>query len=184
MTDFLNHLCMEMIDYDRRDPKRIQHLIKVHGFAKLIGEWEGLDGHSLFILEAAAYLLDIGAHRAEIQFGRTDRKTLAAVGPEEAAKLLANLGMDPEDIDEVSYLIAAVHEGRQPDGEVQQILKEADILVRLYEESVSQNALKAIYAKAFRTVTGSKICREMFLDDRDMAYKEWMEHKFDPEHKE
>lgn len=39
----LNNLCSMMIEFYRDDPARIQHFIKVHSFAKLIGEEEHLD---------------------------------------------------------------------------------------------------------------------------------------------
>ena len=51
----LEELMMKMIEFDCGDPKRIQHFIKVHSFSKLIGEKEGLDAHTLFVLEAASY---------------------------------------------------------------------------------------------------------------------------------
>ena len=50
----LEELMMKMIEFDCGDPKRIQHFIKVHSFSKLIGEKEGLDAHTLFVLEAAS----------------------------------------------------------------------------------------------------------------------------------
>ena len=50
----LNNLCSMMIEFYRDDPARIQHFIKVHSFAKLIGEEEHLDEKLLYILEAAA----------------------------------------------------------------------------------------------------------------------------------
>ena len=46
----LEELMMKMIEFDYGDPKRIQHFIKVHSFSKLIGEKEGLDTHTLFLL--------------------------------------------------------------------------------------------------------------------------------------
>ena len=49
-----------MIDYYKGDPKRIQHFLKVHAYAKLIGEQEGLDKKTLDILEVAALTHDIG----------------------------------------------------------------------------------------------------------------------------
>lgn len=52
----LNNLCSMMIEFYRDDPARIQHFIKVHSFAKLIGEEEHLDEKLLYILEAAAYV--------------------------------------------------------------------------------------------------------------------------------
>ena len=51
-----------MIEFYRDDPARIQHFIKVHSFAKLIGEEEHLDEKLLYILEAAAYVDDIEAN--------------------------------------------------------------------------------------------------------------------------
>ena len=51
----LNNLYKKMIEYYRGNPQQIQHLTKVHSFAKLIGEEEHLDERTLYILEAAAY---------------------------------------------------------------------------------------------------------------------------------
>ena len=58
-----------MIRYYAGDPKRIQHFIKVHSFSKLIGEKEGLDEHTLFVLEAASILHDIGIRVSEKKYG-------------------------------------------------------------------------------------------------------------------
>ena len=49
-----------MIDYFTVDVRRINHFLKVYGFAKAIGELEGLESHSQFILEIAALTHDIG----------------------------------------------------------------------------------------------------------------------------
>ena len=54
-----------MIEFYRGDPARIQHFVKVHSFAKLIGEEEHLEEKTLYILEAAAYVHDIGIRPAE-----------------------------------------------------------------------------------------------------------------------
>ena len=70
----LNNLYRKMIEFYRDDPARIQHFIKVHSFAKLIGEEEHLDEKLLYILEAAAYVHDIGIRPAEAKFGRCDGK--------------------------------------------------------------------------------------------------------------
>jgi len=52
----LDELYMKMIHYYAGDPKRIQHFVKVHSFAKLIGQMEHLDGETLSLLEAAVSL--------------------------------------------------------------------------------------------------------------------------------
>lgn len=56
----ISNLLQEMIQYYSGDPKRIQHFIKVHSFAKLIGEKEELDSTTLKTLEIAAIVHDIG----------------------------------------------------------------------------------------------------------------------------
>ena len=56
----INKVTTAMIDYYQGQPKRIQHFLKVHAYAKLIGEQEGLDKEILDILEVAALTHDIG----------------------------------------------------------------------------------------------------------------------------
>ena len=70
----LDELFLQMIAFFSGDPKRIQHFMKVHSFARIIGTKEGLDETSLFILEAAAYTHDIGIRPAEEKYGRCDGK--------------------------------------------------------------------------------------------------------------
>jgi hypothetical protein len=48
----INKLHHAMIKLYASDAKRIQHFCKVHSYAKLIGESEGLDERTQFILEA------------------------------------------------------------------------------------------------------------------------------------
>jgi uncharacterized protein len=43
----IKHVTQAMISYFNGDVKRINHFLKVHAFAKLIGELEGLEGKEL-----------------------------------------------------------------------------------------------------------------------------------------
>ncbi len=65
MEEKLRKLMLAMIAYNNGDAKRIQHFIKVHALAKLIGEEEKLDAKTLYILEAAALTHDIGIKNSE-----------------------------------------------------------------------------------------------------------------------
>ena len=56
----LDLLTIKMMEYYTGDAKRIQHFIKVHSLAHLIGVKENLTQHELYILEAAALTHDIG----------------------------------------------------------------------------------------------------------------------------
>ena len=61
----IEELALAMIDYNNGDPKRIQHTTKVHAYASMIGKCEGLDKDTLFILESAALVHDIGIRASE-----------------------------------------------------------------------------------------------------------------------
>ena len=60
--ELIDLLEQRMFDFDRGDPMRIQHLMKVHRFAQMIGRMEGLDAHTQFVTECAALVHDIGIH--------------------------------------------------------------------------------------------------------------------------
>ena len=79
----MEQLLLEMIDYFQGDAKRVQHLIKVYEFARLIGREEGLEPERQEILEAAALVHDIGIHRAEQKFGSSSGRLQEQEGPEE-----------------------------------------------------------------------------------------------------
>ena len=47
----INNVLIEMTNYYQGDPKRIQHFLKVHSFAKFIAEQENLPSDKLYILD-------------------------------------------------------------------------------------------------------------------------------------
>ena len=61
----IEELDLAMIEYNNGDPKRIQHTTKVHAYASMIGKCEELDEDTLFILESAALVHDIGIRASE-----------------------------------------------------------------------------------------------------------------------
>ena len=60
----LEQLAWEMLAFNRQDPARMQHLLKVHRFAQMIGRREHLDAHTQFVTESAALVHDIGIRPA------------------------------------------------------------------------------------------------------------------------
>lgn len=89
-----------MIGFYRGDPARIQHFLKVHSFAKLIGEEEGLDKNTLYILEAASYVHDIGIRPALEKYGKENGSLQEKEGPAEAEKMMRELGFEQNVIKE------------------------------------------------------------------------------------
>ena len=158
----LEELCECMIEYYEGDPKRIQHFIKVHSFAAMIGQKENLDETTQFILEATAYTHDIGIKPAEEKYGRCDGKLQEQEGPIVAQKMLSEVGIENYMIERICYLIGNHHTYDHVEGMDYQILIEADFLVNLYEDRLSAEAAKTALERIFRTKTGIRICKEMF----------------------
>lgn len=158
----LEKLIHEMIILNEGDPKRIQHFIKVHSFARQIGKSEGLDDKKLFTLETAAVVHDIGIRFCEEKYGSCNGKLQEKEGPALAQKMLEGLGYHSEVIERVCYLVGHHHTYNAIQGADYQILVEADFLVNLYEETANPEVIEVAYNKIFKTTTGKQICREMF----------------------
>ena len=158
----ISSLIDEMIAYDKGDPRRIQHFIKVHDFARTIGQLEGLDDDTLYILESAAVVHDIGIHVCEEKYGSCEGKLQEKEGPALAKEMLERLGYEQEVINRVCYLVGHHHTYTNIDGVDYQILVEADFLVNMYEDGVSPDAIRKAYQNIFQTESGRKICRNMF----------------------
>ncbi len=158
----LDDLFLRMIEYFKGDPKRICHLTKVHSYARLIGIGEKMDAASLFILEATAYIHDIGIKVAEEKFGRCDGALQEEEGPIVAQHMLGELGFENYIVERICYLIGHHHTYDNIDGLDYQALVEADFLVNLYEDDCNAKAISSAYEKIFKTQTGKKLFRDMF----------------------
>ena len=104
---------------------------------------EGLDAETQFILEAAAYVHDIGIHQGEIKYGRNDGMIQQELGPKEALPMLKRLHFTQAEIDRILWLIAHHHSYGSIDGTDAQILAEADMLVNQFEDGASDEQNKA-----------------------------------------
>ena len=150
------------VSYDRGDPKRINHFMKVYAFAGLIGRKEGISGRELDILEAAAVLHDIGIHNAEMLHGSSDGKYQELEGPGVAADILSALGADNEFIGKVCNMVGRHHTYTGIDSLSLQILIEADFLVNIFEDGMSDTAIASVKEKIFRTAEGTRLLEEMY----------------------
>lgn len=150
------------IEYDKGDPKRIQHFIKVHSFARLIGKQEKLSDEMMKALETAAILHDIGIHEGERLYGRNDGEIQQKLGLVIAKEILESVGGYEDVAERVMHLIARHHTYTDIDGKDLQILIEADFIVNLYEDSASENAVRNAYEKIFVTESGKKILKDSF----------------------
>ena len=158
-------LIAAMVEYDRGDAPRIQHFMKVYAFASTIGMLERLDPDTLFVLETAAIVHDIGIHACEAKYGLCDGKHQELEGPAEARKLLEAVGgYSPGQIDRVCWLVAHHHTYKDIRGADYQILVEADFLVNIHEDGVSHEAIGKIKSDIFKTPSGIRLLEQMFLE--------------------
>ena len=159
----INRLHLAMMQLYSGDARRIQHFCKVHSYAKLIAETENVDEKCLFTLEAAALTHDIGIHLCEEKYGNCNGKLQEKEGPALAEKLLEEIGFGGDVIERVKYLIAHHHTYDNIDGIVYQILVEADFIENILEDGLTKEATLNVYHSIFKTESGKKICKEMFV---------------------
>ena len=152
-----------MIAYNAGDARRVNHLMKVYCFAKMIGEAEGLDGSTQEILELAALTHDIGIRNCEQKYGSCSGEHQQIEGPPEAEMLLRSLGAEQKLIDRVCWLIAHHHTYTNIQGLDYQILVEADFLVNAYEDNMGKDAICSVLEKLFRTRTGVELIHTLYL---------------------
>lgn len=161
-TELLNRLFLKMIDFYNGDPKRIQHFTKVHSYARLIAQTEKMDAEEEAVLEAAAYVHDIGIRIAERKYGYQNGKLQEQEGPAAARSLMEGLEFPEEAVLRVEYLVGHHHTYTNIDSLDYQILVEADFLVNLFEDNEDKEAVLKVRERIFKTAAGTKILNEMF----------------------
>jgi len=152
-----------MVEHERGVPHRVGHFLKVHGYAKQIGEEEGLDAKTRLVLETAALVHDIGIKPSLEKYQSSAGAYQEKEGPPVARAMLAPLGLDGAIVDRVCFLVGRHHTYSGVDGPDWQILLEADFLVNMLEEGMSRKAIQSAYDKVFRTAAGKRLCREQYL---------------------
>ncbi|MCD8090790.1 MAG: HD domain-containing protein [Clostridiales bacterium] len=160
--NLIQNIFTKMTEYED-SPKRINHFLKVWGYASFIGRAEGLSEREQLILEAAALTHDIGIKPALIKYNSSAGKYQEELGPDAAEKLLSGLTEDDELIKRVCTLIGRHHTYEGIDGADCQILIEADFIVNAFEDGLSREAVETASEKIFKTSEGKRILKETFL---------------------
>ncbi len=75
-------LISEMVHYYAGDTERINHFMKVYGFAKTLGELEQLDEMNQSLLEGVAVTHDIGIKVSEEKYNSSSGKYQEIEGPD------------------------------------------------------------------------------------------------------
>ncbi len=153
----------EMITYFKNDVRRINHALKVYGFALTLSGMEKLSEEEKKILLYAAILHDIGIKEAERKYNSTSGHYQEIEGPPIAKAILEGQGIPSQNIERVCFLIGNHHSYDKIDGLDFQILVEADFLVNIFEDQLNQEVIDSIGRKYFKTKTGTSLLQSMYF---------------------
>lgn len=162
MEKRIRDLYFRMIAFDRGQPDLIQHFTKVHSYAALIAQAEGMDPGAAQVLEAAALVHDIGIPLCNRKYGAHPGPLQEKEGPPLAREMLTGLDFTPEEIDRVCTLVGEHHTLSPVDGIDHQILLEADFLVNCFAHQNGPESLTHTWNTVIRTQSGKKIFADMF----------------------
>ncbi len=159
-----------MVGYFQDDVRRINHALKVYGFAHALVGLEGLSARERLAVDLAAVLHDIGIKEAERKYNSSAGKYQEIEGPPIAKGIMDECRVETEIADRVCYLIGNHHSYHKIDGPDFQVLVEADFLVNIYEDEMSTNAIASIRNKYFKTAGGIKLIETMYPVDLEKIW--------------
>ena len=153
----VSEIMEKMISFSEGNVHDIDHFIRVWTYAKTIGELEGLDAETQFILEIAAITHDIACPLCREKYGNTNGKHQEAEGAEMVKTFLADSGLDGAQIDRIAYLVGHHHTFSGIDGMDYQILIEADYIANASENGYSQDNVRNFMVKIMKTESGKRL---------------------------
>jgi hypothetical protein len=162
MDNRIAKVALAMMQKNSGDIKRIDHSLKVFGYAQLLGAAESLDENTSQILELTALLHDIGIHLAERKYGMSKSHDQEIEGPPVAREILASLDFEPEVVERVCFIISKHHTFTAVNGLDFQLLVEADFLVNSTEDQMSNHQIVHFAKNIFKSKSGMIYLRLLF----------------------
>lgn len=152
----------KMISFSNGNIHDIDHLIRVWTYAKTIGELEGLDPETLFILEVAAVTHDIACPLCREKYGNTSGKRQEQEGSWLVREFLLGTGLTDAQIDRVAFLVGHHHTFTGMEGADWQILVEADYIANASENGYGEEKIRSFTEKIAKTRSGKHLIRQVF----------------------
>lgn len=156
-------LIQKMIAFYGNNVHDIEHFLKVHAYASLIGTLEGLDSKTQATLEIAAIVHDIACPLCRKKYGNTAGHYQEVESQSLLHPFLAEFSFDPDTVERVIYLVSHHHTPSAIDGVDFQILVEADYLVNASESRFSAAHISDFLAHTAKTDTAKRLIRSMYL---------------------
>ena len=159
----ISRILEKMITYSEGNIHDIDHFLHVWAYARMIGELEGVDKDTQFILEVAAVTHDIACPLCRKKYGNTEGKNQEKEGEPLVRVFLSDAGMTQEQIDRVAFLVGHHHTYTGVDGIDYQILLEADYIVNAIENRREQESIRRFRDNIAKTETGKRLITEVLL---------------------
>lgn len=155
-------MMQEMIAYSEGNIHDIDHFIRVWTYAKTIGEMEGLDEKTQFVLEAAAITHDIACPLCREKYGNTGGRLQEKEGVPLTEEFLSGSGLSEDEVERVKYLVGHHHTYKDIDGIDYQILVEADYIANATENGYGPKDVCLFMERFFKTEAGRKLLKSIF----------------------
>ena len=158
----ITRIMEKMIAFSDGNIHDIDHFIRVWTYAKIIGELEGLDDETLFILEIAAITHDIACPLCREKYGSTNGKYQEEEGIPLVKKFLSGTGVPEDQIERVAFLVGHHHTFTGIDSADWQILVEADYIANATENGYSEQNIRNTMQKIMKTESGKRLLQSVF----------------------
>ena len=158
----ISEILRKMFAYSNGNIHDIDHLIRVWTYTKTIGELEGIDKDTQFILEVAAITHDIACPICREKYGNTNGKHQEEEGIPLVKAFLSDCDMSESQIERVAYLVGHHHTLQEIDGIDYQILIEADYIANATENGYSRENIENFMSKIMKTESGKRLAQDIF----------------------
>jgi hypothetical protein len=162
MEDQMARVDQAMQDYFGADQRRIDHALRVTGYADELLCREPGDRD---VVIATALLHDIGIREAERKFGSAAGNLQEQEGPPVAREILLSLGFAEPVVAEVCQIIASHHSPGEVDTDNFRIIWDADWLVNLGDEFdlSDREKIPCLIRRLFLTESGRALAARDYL---------------------
>lgn len=153
----------KMIDFYNGSLHDIEHFLKVHAYAALIGRLERLDEKTQTTLEIASVVHDIACPLCRAKYGHASGKKQEEESEALLRPFLAEFDLPGDVLERVIFLVTHHHTVSDIDGLDYQILIEADFLVNASEEQLSAEAIAHFCRSVVRTDAARQLFASIYL---------------------
>jgi uncharacterized protein len=148
---------LRMIRFSAGSLHDISHLTGVYSFARTIADGEGFDETVARRAEAAAIVHDIACPLCRSKYGNTNWEHQEAEGGPLALEFLRDAGVDEEEAQKISYIVAHHHTWKLSSTPEFQTVIEADFIQNAIEQDLDSDEVHEAADKMFKTKTGKAV---------------------------